>query len=63
MTISELRQNSVEAILKQYQETSQHLRDLHSQLSAHQLTNFHEIRKMRKQIARIFTVLNEKKSS
>jgi len=50
-------------LLEQYKETSQRLRDLRSQLSAHQLTNFHEIRKMRKQIARIFTVLNEKKSS
>ena len=63
MTISELRKNNTKVLLEQYKETSQRLRDLRSQLSAHQLTNFHEIRKMRKQIARIFTVLNEKKSS
>lgn len=60
MPLKDLRESTPEALSRILLETEAKLRDLHSSLASHQLTNVREVRKVRQQIAQIKTLLKEK---
>jgi len=61
MKISEFKQRSAAELQKILQESKEKLRVLRFDLSAGKLKNVSEIKKIRKDVARIKTILNENK--
>jgi len=61
MRISEIRQRSKKELQKLLQELREKLRQLRFDLSSGKVKNVREIRIIKKDIARILTILNEQK--
>ncbi len=61
MNVKDLRDKSEKELSKLLNELKDKLRELRFQLSVGQLKKIHEVSKVRKDIARILTVLNERK--
>ena len=59
-TLKELRALSVEDIKKQLEESRQELFNLRFRLSTKQLVNHRELRRVKRNIARLNTLLSEK---
>lgn len=59
MKISELRQKSKEELRKNLKDNREKLRQLRFDLAAGRVKNFREIRKMKKEIAQILTILRQ----
>lgn len=62
MKISELRAKSDEQLREQYQELTNELRDQNFKLAIDQLKSVRDVRKKKKEIAKIFTILKERKA-
>lgn len=62
MKISELRQKTENELLKLLQGNRERLRALRFDLASGKIKNVREIRKIKKDIARILTLLNEQKA-
>ena len=60
MRIEEVRDKSAEDLAKELNESYRELMNLRFQLATHQLINVYEVKKVRKTIARILTVLRER---
>ncbi|HEX77303.1 MAG TPA: 50S ribosomal protein L29 [Dehalococcoidia bacterium] len=60
MKIDEIRALSSEELRKQLAESQRELLNLRFRMATRQLVNFREIRKVRKDIARIKTILRER---
>ncbi len=60
--IQEIRVQSSEELRKQLEESYQELFNLRFRLATKQLVNQHEIRNVRKRVARIKTILRERES-
>ena len=60
MRIEEVRDKSAEDLAKELDESYRELMNLRFQLATHQLINVYEVKKVRKTIARILTVLRER---
>lgn len=58
--LEEIRKKDTKALVKELADLNVKLTDLQFKISFRQLKNFHEITVIRKQIARIWTVLNQK---
>jgi large subunit ribosomal protein L29 len=58
--LRELRQADLPKLAEQLEEARRELFNLRLRLATRQLTQHHEIRRVRKRIARILTVLSEK---
>jgi len=58
MKISEIRQKSKKELEGMLQERREHLRNLRFDLASGKIKNFREIRELRKEIARILTLLH-----
>ncbi len=63
MMMDEIRKLSDEELAKQLEEAHRELFNLRFRAAAKQLTNYNEIRKARKSIARIKTVIRERELS
>ncbi len=63
MRIQEIRALNTEELKKQLAESYRELLNLRFRLVTRQLANYHEIRNVRKRIARIKTVLRERELS
>ncbi|MDD6318993.1 MAG: 50S ribosomal protein L29 [Succinatimonas hippei] len=63
MQNNELRQKSVEELNKELSDLNREQFNLRFSLKAGQSTKTHEVRKVRRNIARVKTILNEKKSA
>ena len=63
MKARELRQLSEEELRKKEQELRQELFNLRFQKETHQLENVMRIRQVRRDIARVLTVINEKRKA
>jgi len=59
MKINELRQKSKEELEKSLQDSREKLRQLRFDLSAGKVKNVREIRRIKKEIARILTILKQ----
>lgn len=62
MKISELRQKTESELRKLLQESRERLRSLRFDLASGKIKNVREIRKIKKDIAKISTLLNEQKT-
>jgi ribosomal protein L29 len=62
MELKDLKESTAEALKKSLKETEAGLRDLRSQLASHQLTDVRKVRKMRRRIAQIKTIISQKLS-
>ncbi len=62
MDLTELRQKSKNELKKTLQDSQERLRQLRFDLAAGKIKNVREIRKIKKEIARILTLLNEQKT-
>ncbi len=60
MDVSELRAMSDADLRDQYAESKRELFNLRMQLAARQLENFRRIREVRRDVARVLTVLGER---
>ena len=60
MRIEEVRDKNAEDLAKELNESYRELMNLRFQLATHQLINVYEVKKVRKTIARILTVLRER---
>jgi len=60
MRIDEIRALNSEELSKQYEEARRGLFNLRFRLATRQLVNHREVRRARKEIARIYTVLHER---
>jgi large subunit ribosomal protein L29 len=60
MKITELRQKSLSELQKLLIESRERLRELRFDLAAGKVKNIREIRKVKRNIARILTLLNQK---
>jgi large subunit ribosomal protein L29 len=60
MRIEEVRDKSAEDLAKELDESYRELMNLRFQRATHQLINVYEVKKVRKTIARILTVLRER---
>ena len=60
MDVSELRAMSDAELRDQYAESKRELFNLRMQLAARQLENFRRIREVRRDVARVLTVLGER---
>ena len=60
MKLSDLRQRTESELKKTIEENREKLRDLRFNLASGKVKNVREIRKLRKEIARIITLLKEK---
>lgn len=58
--LKEIRKSDTKALVKELSDLNSKLTNLQFKASFRRLKNFHEITANRKQIARIWTVLNEK---
>ena len=63
MKVNEIRSLAAEDLDRQLEDSYKELFNLRFRLATKQLTNYHEIRNVRKRIARIKTVMQEKKLS
>ena len=63
MNIQEIRSLSLEDLKKKLNESYRELFNLRFRLATKQLLNYHEIRNVRKRIARIKTIMSEKELS
>lgn len=63
MKVSEIRLLTTEDLNKQLEDSYKELFNLRFRLATKQLANYHEIRNVRKRIARIKTVMQEKELS
>lgn len=61
MKIREIRAKSTQELKEMYEDLTQKLRDLNFKLASGQLKDVREVRKAKKTIARILTVLKERK--
>lgn len=59
--ISSLREKNLDILLKDLQETQKKLLDLRFDLFQKKLKNYKEIKKTKKQIARLLSIINEKR--
>lgn len=62
MDLTELRQKSKNELKKTLQGSQERLRQLRFDLAAGKIKNVREIRKIKKEIARILTLLNEQRT-
>ncbi|HDZ54421.1 MAG TPA: 50S ribosomal protein L29 [Candidatus Nealsonbacteria bacterium] len=62
MKISELHQKTKKELLKILQESREHLRLLHFNLALGKVRNVREARRIKKDIAKILTLLNEQRT-
>ena len=60
MKVSELRQKSEDELKKILEESREKLRDLRFDIQTKQLKNVRELRKIKKLIAQVLTILKEK---
>lgn len=63
MKVNEIRNMSIDDINKKLKEEYKNLQDLYFSLAFRQLINTASIKKTKKTIARLHTILNEKKKS
>jgi ribosomal protein L29 len=61
MKIREIRAKSTQELKEMYEDLTQKLRDLNFKLASGQLKDVREVRKAKKTIAQILTVLKERK--
>jgi len=61
MKIKEIKEKSIDELNKILRENRDKLRELNFSVSQNQLKNVREVRKYKKTVARVLTVLNEKR--
>lgn len=62
MTIEELRKKDSKTLEKDIQDLKKKLNDFRFRVSSNKLKNAHEVSATKKDIARMFTILNENKA-
>lgn len=63
MSIKELRRKTISGLQKDLTQTRETLREFRFKLAKDEVKNVRKVRELKKKIARILTVLNEKKLS
>lgn len=60
MNIKEIRGKTEAQLMKEIAGLREKIRDLHFKIHSKEVKNYHELKKIRKDVARILTVLKEK---